>query len=282
MMQILGYHNHNNFCDGEKNLDEYLQEAVKQRFTAFGFSSHAPFNFFNKWSISVKNLNKYSSEIDFYKTKYETNFDLWKALEIDYAPGFIENFDFFREKYRLDYVIGSIHYVVHPRNKKLLFIDGDKERFKAGVHKIFGGDIRYAVESYFAQTMEMICTQKPDIAGHIDKIIMNASDSILINGNYPPWYENLVKQVVNEAVSNKVIIELNMRGLIKNKWHSSFIDEYFLPYCNKQGAKFVVSTDAHKPQEIALFYEKGLQMLSAAGIKTLMRFTGNKWTEEPF
>jgi histidinol-phosphatase (PHP family) len=266
-MQMLGYHNHNFYCDGEGNLEEYLQEAVKQGFKAFGFSSHAPFNFYNKWSISLENLNKYTSEIEIFKKKYSEKLKVYRSLEIDYAPGKIEPFDFFREKYSLDYVIGSVHYVVHPRSGEMLFIDGPRDDFYGNLKKIFGGDIRYAVESYYEQTADMVKSQKPEIVGHIDKIIMNAGDLIMENDEYPLWYLQLIEGVLEEVAAAGSIVELNLRGLYKGRRNTVFIDERFIPLCNEKGIKFVISTDAHKPSEISLNYDYALNLLLKQGIE---------------
>ena len=271
---MLGYHNHNFFCDGEKSIEEYLQEAVKQGFNAFGVSSHAPFNFFNKWSISTKNLNKYTSEIDFFKEKYAEKLTVLKSLEIDFAPGFINGFDYFKEKYQLDYTIGSIHYVVHPKTKELLFIDGPKKEFDKNLQKYFNGNLRYAVETYFEQTKQMISKENPDIIGHIDKIVMNSG---LLPHSYPDWYLKQIEELLDFVAGSNSIIELNLRGLIKEKWSTTFLDEQFLPLCRQTGIRFVISADAHRPDEIGLYYNYAAEALINAGIETIMQFKGNRW-----
>jgi len=211
------------------------------------------------------------------KAKYSNEISIFKALEIDFAPEFIKEFDFFRENYELDYIIGSIHYVINPKSKELLFIDGSKEAFIKNLKLFFGGDVEYAVKSYFAQTAQMITSQKPDIIGHIDKIIMNASDLILVNGEYPPWYLNEISNILDVVAANKSILELNMRGIYKGKWHTSFLDRKFLPLCKKKKIDFVVSTDAHSPDEVALAYENGIKYLTDFGIQHTMEFNNGRW-----
>lgn len=273
---MLGYHNHNFFCDGEMFIEDYMQEAVKQGFKALGMSSHAPFKFFNKWSISHENLNKYSLEIDFLKKKYEDELLIFKSLEIDFAPNFIEPFEFFKDKYQLDYTIGSIHYIVHPKSKELLFIDGPKDNFEKNVSRIFNGNMKYAIECYFHQTMEMIIKEKPDIIGHIDKIAMNSG---LNPNSYPDWYLVLMDKLMDVVAGTTSRIELNLRGLIKGKWPTTFLDAQFLPLCREKGIGIVISADAHHPREIGLFYDFAKEHLLSAGIQKIMKFEGNRWNE---
>lgn len=269
---MLGYHNHNFFCDGKENLEAYIQQAVLQGFNHFGFSSHAPFFFENKWSITTNNLTNYSSEIDFLTKKYSNLLRVFKSLEVDYAPGFINRFQYFRDLLGLDYTIGSIHYVVEPKTKQLFFIDGAREDFMRNLDKIFNGNIKLAVQRYFAQTAEMIINEKPDIIGHIDKIIMNASPLVLEFGHYPDWYLIEMQNILSLVSAEKRILEFNLRGLYKGKWHTGFPDEQFLNQCSDLNIDMVISNDAHHPSEIGLFYTEAVEKLKKAGIKDLFEF----------
>ncbi len=39
------YHSHCSFCDGKAPMEEFIREAIRQGFTAYGVSSHAPLPF---------------------------------------------------------------------------------------------------------------------------------------------------------------------------------------------------------------------------------------------
>jgi histidinol-phosphatase (PHP family) len=274
----LGYHHHNFFCDGKEKLDKYIQEAVKQGFKGFGFSSHAPFLFYNKWSISSDNLNKYIQEIEKLTNQYAGKIRIFKSLEIDYLPEKIQSFDFFKTTYNLDYTIGSIHYVTVPNSDEHLFIDGPRDRFMEKLQAVFNGDYKHAVQCYFEQTMQMIETQRPDIVGHIDKISMNMQEFLSAKA-YPLWYKDLLWDTLKCAKNKGSLVELNLRGLIKGKWHTSFIDEQFLPWCRDLKLPMVVSTDAHHPQEVAKMYDYGIHLLKSNGIRSIYGFDGLQWKE---
>ncbi|MBN2745318.1 MAG: histidinol-phosphatase [Bacteroidales bacterium] len=279
-MQILGYHNHNFFCDGKEAPEKYILEAVNQGFTHFGFSSHAPFFFDNPWSVPVEKLDEYSKTIDYLTQKYQDQLTILKSLEIDFLPNKIASFDFFREKYSLQYVIGSIHYVLHPTSKEILFIDGSADSFAKNFHRVFQADAEFVIKSYFEQTKQMILIGKPDIIGHVDKLLMNLKPFFPDNQPFPSWYIAEMEDLLKTISDSKTVLELNMRGLIKGKWHTAFIDEFFLPYCKKHRIQMVVSTDAHHPEEISKFYELGLQMLLRSNINEISKWYPHGWVSE--
>ena len=39
------YHSHCSFCDGKAPMEEFIKEAIRQGFSAYGISSHAPLPF---------------------------------------------------------------------------------------------------------------------------------------------------------------------------------------------------------------------------------------------
>lgn len=277
---MLGYHTHNFFCDGEENLEKYVQEAVNHGFKDLGFSSHAPFNFFNKWSIPFDKLNKYGQMIDKLKEQYAPLIRIYKALEIDFIPGKIPSFNFFKQNYFLDYTIGSIHYVEHPESKGLLFIDGDPKKFKAELQLKFDGDLKEAILCYFQQTKQMIQSEKPDIIGHMDKIIKNANYMEPLVDDYPSWYSNAIGEILELMLQENCIMELNLRGLIKGSWTNTFPDRKWLPMAYDMGIPMLVSTDAHHPSELSKFYWNGIKWLKNAGYTHMMQYNGNQW--EPY
>ncbi len=279
-MQILGYHNHNFFCDGKEAPENYILEAVNQGFTHFGFSSHAPFFFDNPWSVPVEKMAEYAKTINYLTQKYADKLMILKSLEIDYLPGKIASFDDFRDRYSLQYVIGSIHYVLHPTTKEMLFIDGPADRFATNFQRVFNGNVEFVVKSYFDQTKQMIVAGRPDIIGHIDKLMMNLKQFFPADTLYPEWYTHEMEDLLKVIANHKTIVELNLRGLIKRKWHTTFISEFFLPYCKNFNIPMIISTDAHHPSEISAYYEFGIQLLLNAGIGSVAKWSAEGWLQE--
>src|ERR1041385_6415690 len=152
------YHCHTNFCDGKKPVAEVVAHAKSIGMPAIGLSSHAPLPFPNKWSMKPGTFNNYLEEIDRAKEQ-NRGIEVYAGLEVDFIPGKISPFDF---KDRLDYTIGSVHFVNDTWE-----IDNTYDVFMEGLTGIFGGSIRNAVARYYELTREMVKTTPPTIVGHI-------------------------------------------------------------------------------------------------------------------
>ena len=277
-IQNLCLHTHNIFCDGMQDINTFVKNAINQGVTQLGISSHAPIKIQNKWSMVFNQLDNYVLEIEKLKEKYADQIDVFTALEIDYIPDLSYSFDFFREKMSLDFTIGSIHLVLHPKKKELWFIDGDKMKCVASLMQIFDGDVKLAIQSFYAQTREMIATQKPDIIGHLDKVIMNTYHLFDINA---AWYQEEVRKTLNVIKSNNTIVEINTRGIYKGKWNDSFPSFQILQQCYDLNVPITISSDAHHSDELLLEYELIRTKLKTIGFKYIQGRTQNKWGNFP-
>jgi len=275
MHKKLCYHTHNNYCDGKNTIEEMVQNAVYQDISHIGVSSHAPLKIFNKWSISYQQLENYSNEIDKIKHNYSNKIKVFKSLEIDYIPNLTYTFNHFNELMKLDYTIGSIHLVLNKSNNKLWFIDGNKEECQNNFKSIFSSNIKNAITSYYSQIREMVRTQKPNIIGHLDKVVMNTAGDFFNEAE--DWYQEEIKKTLAVIKENNAIIEINTRGLYKNKWHTSFPSPNILKMSNKLNIPIVISSDAHSITELYGAYNLAKEIALKAGYKHQMMFDNNKW-----
>ena len=105
------YHSHCTFCDGRSSMEEFVHFAIAKGLRKYGFSSHAPLPFLTKWTMLEDDFPDYEKEFYRLKEKYKNEIELYLGLEVDYIHGCsdISN-DFFKYK-KLDYTIGSSHYL---------------------------------------------------------------------------------------------------------------------------------------------------------------------------
>ena len=275
MFKNLCYHTHNFYCDGNNSIEEMVYNAVLLSIKHIGVSSHAPLKIFNKWSISYEQLEKYSEEIDSIKEKYSDKIEVLKSLEIDFIPNITYSFNHFIKLLNLQYTIGSIHLVLNKSNNRLWFIDGDKKECQNNFKSIFSGNIKEAITSYYSQIREMVRTQKPDIIGHLDKVVMNTADEFF--SETEDWYQEEIEKTLAVIKENNSIIEINTRGLYKNKWHTSFPSPNILKMSNKLDIPIVISSDAHSIAELVGAYDIAFEIALKAGYKHQMIFNNNKW-----
>ena len=277
-IQNLCLHTHNFFCDGKQDINTLIKNAVLQNVTQIGISSHAPIKIENKWSMSLDNIDNYVFEISEARKKYGSKIEIFTSLEIDYIPEISYPFDFFRNKMKLDYTIGSIHLVSHPETKELWFIDGPKDECVENMTRIFGDNVQFAVECFFAQTREMIRSQKPDIIGHMDKVVMNTGH--LFDHN-TLWYQNEIAETLKEIKKHGIIVEANTRGLYKGKWDDTFPSRSILQQCYEMDIPVTISSDAHHSSELLLSYDKVKRELREIGFKYIQGRKNKKWGNFP-
>jgi histidinol-phosphatase (PHP family) len=279
-MVYFNLHTHTRYCDGSGEPEEYVQAALDEGFHTIGFSGHAPVPFENNFAIrNDKKLGEYCKAIRDLQKKYHGRISVLLALELDYIEEISRDFGITREECGLDYTIGSVHLVRNAGNERLWFIDGPKsESYDEGLREVFGGDIKFAVTKYYEQVNRMVLTQKPDIVGHFDKIKMHNKDRYFHEEEH--WYRDLVMDTLDVFKKMGVIIEVNTRGIYKKRSQELYPGNWVLKEIFKKGLPITLSSDAHRPEEIAGYYPETLGILKDIGFKSLVFFGEGGWQEQ--
>ncbi len=186
MDYLYNFHSHTNYCDGRNSAEEMIAEAIKLGVKSYGFSSHAPVPFPNKWSLKKENLDNYINEINVLKEKYKDKIEIYCGLETDYIAK-CSGASFFRHIKSLDYLFGSIHYLYENPWTDLFEIDGSLKSFQAGFKQIFKNDPIAITKRFYELTRKMISNDMPDVIAHIDKIKINIR-KLVPNLEKQNWY----------------------------------------------------------------------------------------------
>lgn len=281
-MDKFNLHTHSHFCDGKETPEVYIQKAIRLGFRTLGFSSHAPVPFKNGFAITDDNrMAEYFQEIRKLETTYADKIPIGRSLEIDFIPGVTRDFEKFVLAGNLDYTIGGVHLV---RNKEksgseYWFIDGPKqEKFDHGLTTIFNNHPRKAVTAYWEQIMEMVALQQPDIIAHLDKIKMHNRERHFSESE--PWYRDLVWKTLKfiKEESNS-IVEVNTRGLYKKRSDTYFPGPWMLEQIHHLGIPVTISTDAHHPDELDLYFKDAANLLKDIGFKQIYYYQKNERKE---
>ncbi|MEI6348845.1 MAG: histidinol-phosphatase [Bacteroidota bacterium] len=263
-------HTHTIYCDGKGSFREYADFAIKNSISLIGFSSHAPINFENNFSININLIQKYVDEIRFLNQFYGEQIELFVGLECDYIPDFSFPFDKFRNEYNLDYIIGGIHLVENTDSKELWFIDGSMQKnYDIGLENVFNNDIRKGVTQYFMQMMEMIETQNFEVLAHLDKIKMHNAGRFFSEDDY--WYKNLCLGVVDLLKNKDIIVEINTRGIYKKRCPDFYPSRFILENLLKNKTRITLSSDAHQPQELNLLLDDAAIYAKSIGFKDVWK-----------
>lgn len=258
MNEMVNYHSHSEFCDGRAPMAEMAAAAFSAGFTTWGISPHSPICCESSCNMKKEDVGDFLKETDRLKKAYEGKMNILAGMEVDYiSDEFGPHIEYFRSL-PLDYRIGSVHFV-RTKEGRPVDVDGPAERFLEFLAKDFGGDLEYAVKTFFEMELEMLERGGFDIIGHLDKLGDNASHADPMIEDYP-WYAELVEKVIAKAVEKGVRIEINTK-----KFESSgrfFPAERWWPLLKKYGADIVISTDAHYPEKVASGYSEAAHRLS--------------------
>ncbi len=269
-------HTHSLFSDGKATPEAVVKSALDQNISCLGFSDHAPVPFENSFSIKSDLLPAYCAEIRRLQFEYAQQIDILLALEVDYIPGLMENFGAIKTASALDYIIGSVHLVGQNDPENLWFIDGPLvETYDDGLERFFGNDIQKAVSAFYRQTNQMIENETFEVIGHFDKIKMHNQNRFFTEDE--KWYQKLVFETLELIKAHDLIVEVNTRGLYKKRAQDFFPSTWILKELSKMDIPVIVSSDAHKPDELQLLFAEAHQALLATGHKKTMRFTQGKW-----
>jgi histidinol-phosphatase (PHP family) len=220
-------------------------------------------------------LDTYLHQLDAIKTT-TPDIQLYKGLEVDYVPGII-SVNPFRKK--LDYTIGSIHFIDAFPDGRLWEIDGSHTTFLEGLEKIFHGDSQAAFSRYFELTREMIDEACPDVIGHLDKMkIQNIENKFFHEDD--PWYQEQVDLTLKKIAERGAIVEVNSRGLYQGKSSTPYPSPWILEKIYKKNIPVTLSSDAHHPSDVINRFPELAKQLLTIGFNTISILYDGKW--QPF
>lgn len=273
------YHTHSTYCDGKDPISLFVEKAIEKEFDYLGFSAHAPLLEESNFAIKEEDIPEYLKEIEELK-KSQNKVSLLTGLECDFIPGGTKPFAYYSKNYNLDFIIGGIHLVKPNHSDELWFIDGSKREFyDEGLKNLFDNNIQKAVTRFWEQSFEMIETEKFDIIAHLDKIKMHNQHRFF--SGEEKWYSDLVEHALNLIRQHDIIIEINPRGIYKGRCDSFYPSDQILRLASKKDIPFVISSDAHKAEELGLFYTESAERLKEAGIHELVYLDGKMWKYYP-
>ena len=280
-MSWVNYHSHCHYCDGAKEPEAYVIAAIEQGVAAYGFSSHAPVPFINKWAMDPIHRFDYVKEVERLKIKYQDQIQVYLSLEVDYLPGVMGPEHKSIREMNLDYTIGSIHFIDEFSDGTPWEIDGVHKVFTDGLEKIFDNNIRMAIERYYELTRWMVMLEPPDIVGHLDKIKMqNVEDKFF--SEEERWYREAVFKTLKSIANSNRIVEINTRGVYKGATQSAYPSPWILDYMRELKIPVTLNSDAHHPREITAGFKEASQLLTDVGYKKLTVFYNNQWIEVDF
>lgn len=275
------YHIHSDYCDGEGSLKEYVEEALKLKLHAIGFSSHAPSPCKLNWGMKQEDLDNYCASIRKLGRKYTEQMGIYLGLEVDYIPEIMSPRNPEYDALILDYVIGSVHVLDFFEDGRYWMVDANVENFRDGLERLFDGNIRKVVEEYYRRVRMMIEESCPDVVGHLDVVKMNNGDERFFSED-EMWYQDAIYETLEVISSHRTVIEVNTGGMSRGRIKSPCPSPWILEQCLRMGIPVTLNSDSHNPVALTAFFKPMADMLISIGFRELQILDVGGWHPCPF
>lgn len=254
--KMINYHNHTVFCGhASGSVDEYILKAIENGITEFGFSDHAPVPEDIRPGISMSpgEVEKYLSLIAGMKEKYKDRIEIKTGLEIDFP--FFESLN---RKYltdlRIDYIIGSVHYM-----------DGWGFDNPAEVSRYDERDIDDIYDDYYRLIEGLVDARFCDIVGHFDLVKKFGHRAC-------KDMAGVIIRIAKKMSAYGICAEINTSGLrkpVKEIYPSDDIINIFF----RENVPLTIGSDSHSPDDVCSGYEPAIEKIRSAGYRKLSGFT---------
>ena len=255
--ELYNFHSHTQFCDGRASIEMFAREVVAQGFSHYGFSPHSPIPIESSCNMLKVDVPVYLEEVNRIKDEYGDKTIFYASMEIDYlGKDWGSSHEYF-QSLPLDYRIGSVHFIPSQKGE-MIDIDGSFENFDRKMSRYFAGDIRYVVETFYAQSIEMVNAGGFDLIGHFDKIGNNASH-YCPGIEDEPWFQQLVTELIDAIIAKKLTIEINTKAWDK---HNRFFPHtrYWKRLIDAQ-VPIIINSAAHYPHLINANRSEAISLL---------------------
>jgi histidinol-phosphatase (PHP family) len=270
-------HTHSVFCDGTDSIETLCKTAWEKGLSAVGFSSHAPIGrktgFKSAWHLRDERLQAYLDEVRSARRRWEGKIPVYLGLEVDYIAGLMGPADRDYREMGLDYLIGSVHYLVPPRGAPFT-VDGPREEILAGIREGFNGDGGEYMNAYWDALIGMTAGGGFDILGHVDVVKKNNRGDL-----FPEDGETWLRrggEAARAAARTGAAVEVNTGGLNRKSTGETYPSGALLRLFGEAGVPAVVTSDAHRAEDLDGHYGAARRVLLDSGYAETVFFEGTK------
>ncbi|MDR3160045.1 MAG: histidinol-phosphatase [Spirochaetaceae bacterium] len=281
-------HTHTTFCDGGDDIETMCRAAYEKGFASLGFSSHAPIRkktgIDSDWHISEDRFQEYLDEVRDARIRWAGKLPVYCGLEVDYIQGLMGPADRDLQALELDYLIGSVHYLIPPDGGEPFPVDDSPECFDAHIRNHFKGDGEAVMERYWDAVDAMIRAGGFDLLGHPDLVKKNnAADQYFSTAGSA--YRSRLEKTASLAAQSGVVVEVNTGGIIRGWIRDPYPGQALLRLLAGQEVPLAITADAHRAEHLGSRYEDARRAMRDAGVRRHFLFEGRRdrrpvWTAE--
>lgn len=247
-------------------MEAFARQAVADGFSHYGFTPHSPIPIESTCNMTMQSVERYLAEAERIRNTYAGRCRFYIGMEIDYLDGVWGPASTYFATLPLEYAIGSVHFI-RSQEGEWVDIDGRFDAFARKMKLYFHSDIRYVVETFYADSHRMLDAGGFDIIGHYDKIGLNASyyqpgiESL-------PWYKALADDLTDHIVAvfehpagrqRPLTVEINTKAYAEHQ--RFFPAPRHISALRASGVPLIVNSDAHVPALINASRNLALDMV---------------------
>jgi len=253
------YHSHTIRCGhAVGTMEEYVEAAIQAGLGEFGFSCHIPMYWLPEErrdrgiAMRMEELEEYVVDVHRVAKRYP-EISIRLGLEADFIPGREEDLSKLLAPYPWDYVIGSVHFI-----GEWGFDD------PSTIHRYAEWNISELYAKFFA--LERMAAESGlfDFLAHVDLIKKFGHKP---SGDLSRLYADVAQAIADAGVA----IELSTAGLRKPVGEV-YPSPLLLKECCQRGVHMVISSDAHKPEEVAWGFPDAIALAKGVGYTQVCRF----------
>ena len=248
------------------NVDRYRAAAEEHGIAELGVAEHVyrftaaldvwrhPF-----WARHARD------DLDAYCGFVREETDLRLGIEADFLAGREDRMANLLDGYEWDFVVGSVHFL---RDEAVDVEDYDVWDRAASPDRVWA--------NYFDTLGEAARCGLFDVLAHPDLIKVWGPERPRPEGDLRRFYDRAMEGIAE----SRIAVEVSTAGLRKPV-AEIYPDRAFLEMALEAGAPVVLSSDAHRPDEIGYRYEQALAMLEDLGVGELCVFERRERRLEP-
>ncbi len=261
---MVDYHTHTERCGhATGSVDQYAGAAAGKGIREIGFADHAPMpdELRGGLTMAAADLEPYFRDVERCRALFEGTIDVRLGLEVDYP--LFESFgkDYFSDP-RIDFLIGSCHFIDGWAFDHPLYIDGYKER---DIDEIYG--------SYFSILESLASSGLFDIVGHFD--IVKKFGHRPRTGCIPA-----VERIARILAAGDVAVEINTGGL-RHPAGELYPSGEILRVLFDANVPVTLGSDAHSPEQTGYMFALALDAVTGAGYRKISGFSRRRRYDIP-
>ncbi len=197
----------------------------------------------------------YVTEARRLEREYRGRMRILVGMESEWYPGCAPWVAQLREKYGLDYVVGSVHHVGGE------CFDFSRESY-GRIAGTFGG-LTAMYAAYFDAQFEMLVTLRPEVVGHFDLIRLHDPDYRQTLAGPDVW--SRVMRNLDRVREIGAVLDINARALLKGQ-SEPYVCEPVLDAAAAIGIPAAYGDDAHGASDVGCGFDAVEAVLESNGM----------------